>query len=131
MKYELTVNSSSAYDSNSLDPLAALMAEKLGTPTSACLEDTDTGEALIVMEQGDIIYLDPNVTVGVLRDLCAVCPESGKMLVCQGLVAFKGDNSPTAKATYDALMGLHVELFGPINEVDMMAASLALLLGSL
>lgn len=130
-KYELTINGSSVYDADSLDPLAVLVAERLGTPVSAHLEDTDTGEVLIIMEQGNIIYLAPNVAVCFLRDLCAENAEYGKMLVCQGLVAFEGADSPTAKAMYDALMRLHVELFGPVNMVDLMAANLALMLGGL
>ena len=128
-KYELTINGSSVYDADSLDSLVVLVAEKLGTPISAHLEDTDTGEALIVMEQGNIIYLAPNVAVCFLRDLCAENAEYGKMLVCQGLVAFEGADSPTDKAMYDALMKLHVELFGPVNMVDLFAASLALVFG--
>lgn len=130
-KYELTINDSSVYDADSLNPLAVLVAERLGTPVSAHLEDTDTGEALIIMEQGNIIYLAPNVAVCFLRDLCAENAEYGKMLVCQGLVAFEGVDSPTAKTMYDALMKLHVELFGPVNMVDLMAANLALMLGGL
>ena len=130
-KYELTIDGSTVYDADSLDPLAVLVAEKLGTPVSAHLEDTDTGEALIVMEQGNIIYLAPNVAVCFLRDLCAENAEYGKMLVCQGLVTFEGADSPTAKAMYDALMKLHVELFGPVNMGDLFAASLALVFGGL
>ena len=130
-KYELTINGSSVYDADSLDPLAVLVAERLGTPVSAHLEDTDTGEALIVMEQGNITYLAPDVAILFLRDLCAENAEYGKILVCQGLVAFEGADSPTAKAMYDALMKLHVELFGPVNMVDLTVASLTLLLSDL
>lgn len=125
-KYELTINSSSVYDADSLDPLAVLVAERLGTPVSAHLEDTTTGEALIIMEQGNITYLAPDVAVLFLRDLCAENAEYGKVLVCQGLVTFEGNNSPTAKAMYDALMKLHVELFGPVNMIDLLAVSLAM-----
>ena len=130
-KYELTIDGSTVYDADSLDFLAVLVAERLGTPVSAHLEDTDTGEALIIMEQGNIIYLAPNVAVCFLRDLCAENAEYGKMLVCQGLVAFEGADSPTAKAMYDTLMKLHVELFGPVNMIDLFAASLALVFGEL
>ena len=130
-KYELTINGSSVYDADSLDPLAVLVAERLGTPVSAHLEDTTTGEALIIMEQGNITYLAPDVAVLFLRDLCAENAEYGKMLVCQGLVAFEGADSPTAKAMYDTLMKLHVELFGPVNMIDLFAASLALVFGEL
>lgn len=130
-KYELTIDGSTVYDADSLDPLAVLVAEKLGTPVSAHLEDTTTGEALIIMEQGNITYLAPDVAVLFLRDLCAENAEYGKVLVCQGLVTFEGADSPTAKAMYDALMKLHVELFGPVNMVDLFAASLALVFGEL
>lgn len=130
-KYELTINSSSVYDADSLDPLTVLVAERLGTPVSAHLEDTTTGEALIIMEQGNITYLAPDVAVLFLRDLCAENAEYGKVLVCQGLVAFEGNNSPTAKAMYDALMKLHVELFGPVNMIDLLAVSLAMAFGEL
>lgn len=130
-KYELTINGSSVYDADSLNPLAVLVAERLGTPVSAHLKDTSTGEALIIMEQGNITYLAPDVAVLFLRDLCAEDAEYGKMLVCQGLATFEGVDSPTAKTMYDALMKLHVELFGPVNMVDLMAANLALMLGGL
>ena len=130
-KYELTINGSSIYDSDSLDPLAVLLGERLNTPTYARLKDTTTGEVLALMEEGNIIYLAPSVTVSFLRDLCTENAEYGKMLVCQGLVAFEGNGSPTAKAMYDALMKLHVELFGPVDMVDLTVASLALLFGGL
>ena len=129
MKYELNINGTYIYEDDSLDPLAARLAERLNTPVSAHIQDTNTGEALIIMEQGNITYLAPEVAISFLRDLCAEDAEYGKMLVCQGLVAFEGANSPTAKAMYDALMKLHAELFGPVNMVDLMAANLALLLG--
>jgi hypothetical protein len=125
-KYELTINGSSIYDSDSLDPLAVLLGERLNTPTYARLKDTTTGEILALMEEGNITYLAPSVAVSFLRDLCAENAEYGKMLVCQGLVTFEGNNSPTAKAMYDALMKLHVELFGPVNMIDLLAVSLAL-----
>ncbi|MBO5730133.1 MAG: hypothetical protein J6R67_02955 [Treponema sp.] len=130
-KYELTINGSSIYDSDSLNPLAVLLGERLNTPTSAHLKDTTTGEVLALMEEGNITYLAPSVTVSFLRDLCTEDAEYGKMLVCQGLVAFEGNDSPTAKAMYDALMKLHVELFGPVDMVDLTVASLALLFGGL
>lgn len=128
-QYELVINGTHIYNANSLDPLAAILAEKLDTPVSAHLEDTNTGEALIVMEQGNFIYIAPEVITSFLRDLCAENAEFGKMLICQGLVAFERDNSPTAKATYDALMKLHLELFGLVNEVDLLVATLALVFG--
>ena len=130
-KYELIINSSSIYNSDSLDSLAVLVGERLNTPTNAHLKDTTTGEALIIMEQGNITYLAPTVTVSFLRDLCAENAEYGKMLVCQGLVAFEGVDTPTAKSMYDALTNLHEELFGPVSMVDMAVASLALLIDCL
>lgn len=130
-KYELTINGYSIYDSDSLDPLAVLLGERLNTPTYAHLKDTTTGEVLALMEEGNITYLAPSVTVSFLRDLCAENAEYGKMLVCQGLAIFKEVDTPTAKSMYDALMKLHVELFGPVSTVDLAVANLALLIDCL
>lgn len=130
-KYELTINGSSVYDADSLDPLAVLLAEQLGAPVYATLKDTTTDQILIRMEEGNIIYIAPAVTTTFLRDLCAENAESGKMLICQGLVIFEGNNSPTAKAMFDALTKLHEELFGPVDVADLLAVSLAMVFGEL
>lgn len=130
-KYELTINGTHIYNADSLDPLAVILAENLSASVSAHIEDTNTGEALIVMEQGNFIYIAPEVVTSFLRDLCAENAEYGKMLICHGLVVFEGDNSPTAKVMYDALMKLHVELFGPVDVADLLAVTLALVFGEL
>lgn len=88
--FKITMNGaiSSLSVTPDFDEALAILFPALQNPNaSGSIEDTETGEVLVVVENGEVPYIAPDTIIEMLDSIFATDPESAIELALMGLMA--------------------------------------------